>query len=229
MARSGRRRPGQRPPRRKQTEQLHRVLVVSEGSLTEPEYFERLNQNLRQCQGKARVQLIVRPRAGASNHDPNPEKVVQRCIDLVEEDRSKHAKDTDILPYARAFAVVDVDQWDDGTPSPLEKALTLARRDGRVDLVISNPQFEVWLLLHRDLNPPATAQEIISQCDRYGLMVGRRGKGLSSDFPVADFRRVLREAPNRVKGRLNMKEAAPSTAVADMVGALLKLIDEPAP
>lgn len=227
MVRAGQRRPGQTAQRKKRSDQLHRVLVFSEGSLTEPVYFGRLDQYFKQLQGRSRVQLIVRPHPKTSKHNSSPEAVVQRCIELVEEDRAKHKKGGDVEPYSRAYAVVDVDQWDQGAPSPLRKALALASSHDLVDLVISNPQFELWLLLHCDPNPPATSREIVRRCDEHGLLIGKKGKGLSTDFPVDEVERVVREADSRYRGKLNQKLAAPSTAVIPMIEELLNLLEEP--
>lgn len=117
--RSGRAGTGRRPPFR---EPRLRLLVVCGGECTEPDYFRGLKGHLR----NPAVQVKVK----AKGRSPE---------DLVRYARSIAPKDAD--EFDEVWCVVDSDEYD------LESAAVLAVRLN-VRLAVSNPCFELWLLLH---------------------------------------------------------------------------------
>lgn len=108
--------------RRPHREQRVPVLVVCGAEKTEPRYFDGLKQAYR----NSAVNVTIKKK-GAS-----PEDVVRYAVKL--RDQSRGA-------YEETWCVLDVDDFD------LTRSISLARKH-RVNLAISNPCFEYWLLLH---------------------------------------------------------------------------------
>ncbi|WP_318306523.1 RloB family protein [Amycolatopsis solani] len=103
-------------------EQRLSLLVVCGAKATEPAYLE----GLKRARRNPAVTVKVKVKAA------DPEAVVRYAAEL--SDRARGAHD-------EVWCVVDVDEFD------LERAVVLARRLG-VNLAVSNPCFEYWLLLH---------------------------------------------------------------------------------
>lgn len=98
------------------------ILIYCGGARTEPDYFEGLRRDHR----RRPVTIKVRS-AGVA-----PAALVQEAAAY----RARSA-----MIFDEVWCVVDVDEFD------LAAAVTVARREG-VGLAVSNPCFELWLLLH---------------------------------------------------------------------------------
>jgi len=98
------------------------LLVVCGAKATEPAYFE----GLKRARRNPAVTIKIKAKAA------DPEAVVRYAADL--RDRADGMHD-------EVWCAVDVDEFD------LAKALALAKRR-HINLAISNPCFEFWLLLH---------------------------------------------------------------------------------
>jgi hypothetical protein len=120
------RNPAEREPK-------HRILVVCEGKVTEPEYFKALQHEFR----NPLVHVEIHKQAGV------PLTVVGRAIDLDKQanDAAKQNRDDD-LKYDDVWCVFDVDEH-----PRLDEALALAQESG-VKVALSNPCIELWGLLH---------------------------------------------------------------------------------
>jgi hypothetical protein len=139
-----------------------RILVVTEGELTERQYVERLNSYLR---SKGSV-TIVKP-VGVGK---DPLKVVQKCIEL----RDKEAGSD--KAYDICVCLVDVDQHDS-----LSSACDLATRSS-ILLLISNLKFEAWLRWHAEKKRSALSS---SQLDALTAKLGLvTDKSLALKFPI---------------------------------------------
>ncbi|MFE0549248.1 RloB family protein [Streptomyces pilosus] len=99
-----------------------RLLLVCGGARTEKDYFEDLKDHCRASNVTVKVRTDTR----------SPLHVVNTAADLF----ASAADDFD-----ECWAVFDVDSFDVG------ESIKVAKRRG-VDLAISNPCFEYWLLLH---------------------------------------------------------------------------------
>lgn len=110
-----------------------RILIVCEGEVTEPEYFTGLSA---WCKNP-RVRIQLEPGAG------DPRRIVDRAKKLKQNAQSeaKREKDENLL-FEEVWAVFDVDDH-----LHLQDARQNAR-DAQIELAISNPCFELWLLLH---------------------------------------------------------------------------------
>lgn len=200
--------------RSRREEVTTRVLVVSEGTVTEPEYFERLKEKVR---SEFFIQLIVRPKAATESSSggrhPDPKHVVQECIRLRDEDLNKHSCDNDVAPYALCFAVVDVDSYGKKNKvgsSTLEEALKIANKNG-IQVIVSNIKFEVWLLWHLSESVPSTPSVLEDLCRKKRILV--RKKHLATDFPIDNYKEACVRADQRQKVHLHKVGSNPSSAM----------------
>lgn len=132
----GRRRPGQHPLKRRISVRQPRktIVIFCEGERTEPEYLEALRRQP-WVRDTAAVDLRVeRPRGGN-----DPSTLVTRAVRA----RLKALEEKDEID--EFWCVFDV-EWPENHAG-LEDAVEAAERQG-VHLAISNPCFELWLILH---------------------------------------------------------------------------------
>ena len=127
-------RPARRAPNR---EPRRRFLVVCEGEVTEPQYLRGLQRHFR-----AVIDLHIPSERGI------PLTLVQIAQRLKAEARSlAKQRGDEFHAYDQVWCVFDIDEH-----PKLNDAKQLADGNG-VDLAISNPCFELWLLLHFRENP----------------------------------------------------------------------------
>ena len=200
--------------RPKRQEIRKKILIVTEGAVTEPEYFERLRKII--APNYAAI-LDVRPKLKKSRGNrkwkSNPVSVVEECISLRNHDRSQQSSNnTDQEPYVACFAVVDVDDWDinRNPSSQLNKAIHLAK-DNEIQLLISNLKFEVWLVWHLEgTTPKSTSTELDKQCLHNKIL---NGKNLHPDFPLENYKNACIIASRQQKVIPNTKGSNPSSAI----------------
>ena len=124
------RRPGRRPAFR---DPKPTILIVCEGEKTEPEYFYGFASACR----NTRVTIKVAREHGV------PKTLVGIAKQYKEEAGAKAAQEKDDnLVYDSVWCVFDIDEH-----LHVGEAKEMARDNG-IDLAISNPCFELWLLLH---------------------------------------------------------------------------------
>lgn len=118
--------------RRKPLRTPNRVeLIVCEGSSTEPAYFRALRKKLR----LSAIHVYV---VGLEKRS-EPIDVVQHAISKKKKGVNKY------IPYNKIWCVIDVE-----IPMPhksLEEAIKKAK-DKKLEVILSNPFFEYWFLLH---------------------------------------------------------------------------------
>lgn len=184
-----------RPTRERRT----RILVVTEGTSTEPQYLEGLQSALRSNGSTTVVQT--------HGLGKDPVAVVKHCIGL-----RKQKKDFDYY-----FCLVDVDEH-----AGLDSAIRLAQ-DNDVSLLVSNAQFEIWLLWHveatRGHRSPA---DLARAMKKHGLLTGKKAKDIPRDFP---FHRV-HEAAARARAAdedlaANRAGPNPSSAMPELIDLML--------
>ncbi|HUT01800.1 MAG TPA: RloB family protein [Phycisphaerae bacterium] len=125
-----------RPTRRRPRIQPREVvLIVCEGEKTEPNYFRRLRQVLRLTS----ADVVVIPEGAA------PITVVEKSLDLQAERQRDVRNGLEPCDYDQIWCVFDVEQ--PGQNPSLAPALAKARAN-KVNVALSNPCFEYWLLLH---------------------------------------------------------------------------------
>jgi hypothetical protein len=126
--------PANRDPRR-------RLLVACEGQVTEPSYIEGFVRKTR----NATVVVRILP-----EHGLDPRKLVEMAKSERDQARARaRQQDDDFLAYDEVWCAFDRDQHE-----RFEDACQMAR-DNQLELAVSNPCFELWLLLHFRESPGA--------------------------------------------------------------------------
>lgn len=170
------------------------MLIVTEGEVTEVEYFEGLAQYLRftgVLVGKARPRGLGK----------DPLRVVNEAI--------RQRKDPN-NEYDHIWAVVDVDEH-----ANLPSAIQLAKRSG-IPLVVSNPCFEIWLLWHY---VDCTSYQSKVDLERKLEKLGHTGKAIPLTFPHKDVGDAEDRSRAGHPGDL-IKGENPSSTMADLLGAM---------
>ncbi|HKC62996.1 MAG TPA: RloB family protein [Pyrinomonadaceae bacterium] len=110
-----------------------RILVVCEGRITEPQYFDAFRRE----EENRLVDVRIDSEGGA------PKTLVERAANRKKEseEEARRARDEN-LKYDEVWCVFDVDEHP-RLPDARQQA-----RDNGINLAISNPCFELWLLLH---------------------------------------------------------------------------------
>lgn len=123
-----------------------RILVVCEGKETEPQYLK----GFRSACHNPLVDVEVAKGVGV------PKTVVSTAKELKKkaDEAAKREKD-DNLQYEKVWAVFDVDEH-----PKISDAIQMAR-DNDIELAISNPSFELWLLLHFADSPGMKSRQAV--------------------------------------------------------------------
>ena len=117
------------------------VLAV-EGIKTEHQYFNLFNDQ----------NSIIRVSCLKGKHDGSPPQVLTRM--------EKHLKKESLRNSDEAWLIVDKDQWSDEQLSQLYHWSLKASHYG---FALSNPKFELWLLLHFEDGKGISSSQICSQ------------------------------------------------------------------
>lgn len=196
-----------------------RILIVSEGSKTEPGYFREIRSAYRLHTANVEVQ--------PSELGTSPIQVVQYAKELFE----KGDRHRQIQPRAfeQIYAVFDRDEH-----SSYVEALNLASSlDGRLKnadkqpvsfkAITSVPSFELWLLLHyEDIQAPIHRAEVMQRLKQH---LPHYEKGAGGAFAIT--RNRLTQATQRalaLANRFNARtDPEPYTAIAELVTLLTTL------
>ncbi|MDR1967866.1 MAG: RloB family protein [Burkholderiaceae bacterium] len=221
------------PPKERQRQQLarklnqrasyDRILIVSEGSKTEPNYFTEIrawhklhtaNVAVRPSElGTTPIQVVQYAQHLFQNGDPHPHRRIQkRAFEQVFAvfDRDDHDSYVDALRLAESL---------DG------KLRNDAKQPVRFRAIASVPSFELWLLLHyEDIHAPMHRDEVLHRLRQH---YSGYEKGVTGVFAATKGR--LEEAMQRARvlaTRFSAHTAPePFTAAAELVGLLTRLKD----
>ncbi len=196
-----------------------RILIVSEGSKTEPLYFKEIRSTYR----LHTANVEVRP----SELGTDPIHVVQYAKDLFENGDAHKG----ILPRAfeQVYAVFDRDDHDS-----YFQALRLAeslqgklRNDARQGIqfkaIASVPSFELWLLLHfEDVHAPIHRNEVMQRLKSH-IPNYEKGAGGVFAMTCSTLAEATRRAQNLAERFNADTEPEPYTAVVELVQLLTQL------
>ena len=174
-----------------------RIVVVTEGAVTEPEYLNVF----RKCFGHRSVVLNINRCVG------DPRSVVERAIEKAQE-----FKGDTLAAYDTVWAMFDRDAHE-----RFYEARDLASRNG-IHLAISNPCFEIWGIFHfREYDAPLDRHEcqriLESLCSNY------ERKNKKSFANIQLVKNAYEDAVKRAKTSLSRRKAegkpagSPSTTV----------------
>lgn len=161
------RRSSTRDPRRK-------IIVVSEGKLTEPDYLRAL--------AKRHKTLIEVKRGGG---------VPMSLVDLaIEQKPRKRSKDTNVYDTDdEVWVIFDRDEH------PRYREAIQRARDAKVEVAYSNPCFELWLALHfAEIDKPMSRHEMQNHLAR---LCGKYNKERSKTIPFNDLSPSVESAESR--------------------------------
>lgn len=144
------RRGGRLRRRAPRLEPRKRVLILCEGKVTEPRYFQAFSREHR----NQLVVIEVVPECGV------PKTLVEHAVERKNQAlREAKRRGDPFLKYDEIWCVFDVDEHPN-----LEEAKNQAR-DNKLNLAISNPCFELWVLLHfRDQRAHQSRAQVQAAC-----------------------------------------------------------------
>lgn len=174
------------------------VLVVCEGKVTERDYID----GFRLAHGANTVRVQVVSPGG------DPQVLVERAIGL-RDDAARTAKRAgdENLKYDEVWCVFDVD-----THERLDAARRTAQTGG-VKVALSNPCFELWLLLHlSERSAHVTAEQVYRLLRKH---LPRYDKHLRFDDVAPGYTDAVRRAEHldRRHAELGQPEGNPSTGM----------------
>lgn len=120
------------------------IVIASEGKDTERIYFTALARKY----ANPRVHVHILERGEEEKNNSSPEHVLKQLNDY----KSQYSLEAD----DELWLVVDKDHWTDGM---LSRVATECMRDVSKRMALSNPCFEVWLLLHLEDPMSLTSEE----------------------------------------------------------------------
>lgn len=160
------------------------LVLFCEGSRTEPDYLEALKRD-----PKVRAHSAVELRVEVAGSGAVPLTLVKKAV--VARERARKEQDE----IDEFWCVFDV-EWPRNHPH-LAEAVALAGRNG-IRLAISNPCFELWLVLHfsdhRSFLDSHAAVRLRQDCD------GQPGKALGG-APYMPLKEVAAERARRLERR----------------------------
>lgn len=110
-----------------------RILVVCEGEKTEPAYLGEIGRE----EEVRLIEIVIVRAAGV------PKTLVERAAKMKRDSEQEAARHRDtLLRYDEVWCVFDVDDH------PMLNEARQQARDNGIRLAISNPCFELWLVLH---------------------------------------------------------------------------------
>lgn len=154
------------------------ILVVCEGSETEPRYFEAL---VRALGLKATVDVVVRGDTGYTD----PKGLVDEALKLEKQRASEARKSTVLAPFEEVWVVFDIEHPGNGRARAIAPAVeaALARK---LRPALSRPSFEVWYILHDRPTPPAADKS--ADCIRHlRRCAGGYAKDTDAAQKIADW------------------------------------------
>lgn len=135
------------------------VVVASEGKDTERIYFKALAKEY----ANPRVHVHVLERSEDEKNNSSPEHVLKQLNDY----KTQYALEAD----DELWLVVDKDSWTDGM---LSRVAAVCAKDAAMNMALSNPCFELWLLLHLEDATSLTPEE-------YKMWLKNRRKSKNAD------------------------------------------------
>ncbi|GAA4972279.1 RloB family protein [Actinoplanes utahensis] len=151
--------------------ELRTLVVFCEGEKSEPDYVNGLKRLPHVLRNTA-LNLEIHPEQGA------PITLVRMAIER------KSDPEVD-----ECWCLFDV-EWPQNHPS-LHAATTLAKAHG-INLAISNPCFELWLILHHRDHPRFDNTDVVERASR--ALEGRKGKGIDAGFYMPLRKEAARRA-----------------------------------
>lgn len=220
------------------------IFLSCEGSVTEEEYIEVLSRIYDGV--KSRVQIISVAEDEVHTHPKNrtreqnqvlgkskPWQLVERINKFKEEKEAKY--EFSKYPEDEFWIVSDVDDNLDNHKIKFENAIQECERKG-YKYAISNPFFEIWLLLHHDEVNEEDKKYAVTETHQYEATDHFRIRLKEKDAPLKDQKHLnfehysdekVRLAVERAKDLMGENEKIPSdygTYVYKIVEEILEVV-----
>lgn len=195
-----------------------RILIVCEGSKTEPNYLKEIKSHYRLH--SANVQIFPSIRT-------SPSQVIERAEKIFTEGDPR--KGIAKRAFEQVYAVFDRDDH----PNFFDALTTASDIDGRLrndnkrpisfKAIPSNPCFELWLLLHfEDISALCHRNEVLHKLKKHYPEYEKNTQGVW-ERTKEDFETALTRASKLMENTSLHKDDLPYTAVGDLVRILTKL------
>ena len=179
---------GRKPPRIGRAQRTLRddrfFVIATEDTHAPKQYFENL--------AFPRVRVMILPTEDGRS---SPGGVLERLRQAFDSAKERG----EVQPGDEFWLVLDTDHWVCGNHlRGLSEALGAARREGFC-FALSNPCFELWLLLHHEDVPPGTT---FSNCEAVAERLRTKLRGYNktnvqpADFPLGTFDQAIARARN---------------------------------
>lgn len=109
------------------------IIIAAEGEFTEKIYFEALRKHAR----NSRVHIKILERDEENRHNSSPEHVLGQL--------TQYKLENPIEQDDELWLVIDKDKW---TAKSIRAVAQRCAQDSSYHLALSNPCFELWLILH---------------------------------------------------------------------------------
>lgn len=187
------------------------IVIATEGYVTETQYFDGLRIHCRDVrQSNVKVQVLRREEPGNSS----PRHVIDEL--------NKYRQDIGITKGDELWMVIDKDRWSDRTLAEL------AQECGQKQymLALSNPCFEIWLILHHtDLDQYNREQIELFKCNNNELKTELRrllGSYNPSKINIDVFLPSIEQAVERAENCDHDKTARWPNSVGTRVYRIVK-------
>jgi hypothetical protein len=150
----------------------------------------------------------------------SPLEIVKRALDLRK--NAKAEKD----PYDFVWCIFDVESRSDQKARPkLADAIAMARKV-RIDVALSNPCFELWILLHEQQQEAWIGNDKVqSLCSSLALVVKKEIQApdrLIEKYPTARERAAHLEEKHAREMRIRAEDKNPSSTVYKLVDTIFQ-------
>lgn len=191
--------------RRTATRRERRTIVVfTEGVGSEPDYVNALKR-ASGVREKTAIDLQVDPRHGV------PMTLVEHAVERTRDDE-----------VDECWCVFDV-EWPQNHPG-LREALALAERHG-VRVAVSNPCFELWLILHFADHTAHVSTETAERMSR--RLEGREGKRIDGERYMEHRATAAARAESLTRRHERDGTTFPDDNPSSSMGALLAAVERP--
>lgn len=186
-------------------------LIVVEGVATEPAYLESI---------RARLSLKATSVKVTHGKHTDPVGIVREAIAMRDEQAERARKSAVSEAFDRTWVVFDRERQNHPRREQMPAALTLAEANG-IEVALSIPSFEFWLLLHYDFTTKS-----FDGCDAVKKALKKFIKTYEkSDLPMSDLlERVATAIKHAARCRKHWESAGgdrnPSTDVDELLRAL---------
>lgn len=196
-----------KPRRKDKRVERKRLVIVSEGEKTEPIYFKKFRRR------EINLQIIT-PNCAHTD----PKGLIEFAYDIKFED-DINEKNGD-----RIICVFDVNS---NTEQQLKEAKTLGKRRN-IDLCLSNPCFEIWILIHFEIGVHfSNCDSLIHQLKKHIPRYEKSAEVYSQILPHIDD--AIIEAKRLNKWHLNngtelfSRNSNPSTQVFEIIEYIMTI------